>query len=266
MSVPRRPCAVVTNDDGIDSEGLRLLARAALDVGLDVIVAAPHQEASGSGSAMTAISDDGRVVVERRNLTGLDGTDVYAVQAVPAFIAFTAVRGAFGARPPMVLLSGINRGPNTGRAILHSGTVGAAMTASLYGVPAAAFSLDVRAGSAPEQWETAAAVARQVIPAVASLRPGVVLNVNVPNVPPDRLRGLRRATLAGSGAVEVGIVAAKHDYLQVTTAETREQPVDGTDSAALADGYASLTTLHAICETPDEDLPELPGDGLAGTR
>jgi 5'-nucleotidase len=257
MSAPQRPCAVVTNDDGVDSEGLRLLARVALDAGFDVVVAAPHQEASGSGSAMTAVSDDGRVVVERRKLAGLGGTDVYAVQAAPAFIAFTAVRGAFGTRSPMVLLSGINRGPNTGRAVLHSGTVGAAMTASLSGVPAAAFSLDVRGGQVPEHWETAVAVARQVIPAVTGLSPGVMLNVNVPNLPPDQLRGLRRATLAGTGAVEVSIVAADRDYLQVTTAEAGTRPGGGTDSAALAAGYASLTVLRAVCEAPGEDLSGL---------
>jgi 5'-nucleotidase len=256
----RRRCAVVTNDDGIDSEGLRLLARAALDAGLDVVVAAPHQEASGSGSAMTVVSDDGRVAVEQRKLPGLDGMAAYAVQAAPAFIAFTAVRGAFGARAPMVLLSGINRGPNTGRAVLHSGTVGAAMTASLYGVPAAAFSLDVRAGSGAEEWATAAAVARQVVPAVAGLSAGVVLNVNIPNVAPGQLRGLRRATLAGSGAVEVSVVADDQDYLQVTVAEAGEQP-GGTDSAALAAGYASLTVLRAVSEVPEEDLSAL-GNGM----
>jgi 5'-nucleotidase len=263
MSARQRLCAVVTNDDGIDSEGLRLLARAALDAGLDVVVAAPHEEASGSGSAMTAMSDGGRVVVERRKLTGLDGTDAYAVQALPAFIVFTAVRGAFGARPPMVLLSGINRGPNTGRAVLHSGTVAAAMTASLHGVPAAALSLDIRAGSAAEHWETAAAVARQVIPAVTGLTPGLVLNVNVPNVPPDQLRGLRRAALAGTGAVEVGIVAAEQDHLQITMTEAGERPGTGTDSAALAAGYASLTALRAVCEAPGEDLSALLDGGLA---
>jgi 5'-nucleotidase len=262
MSARQRQCAVVTNDDGIDSEGLRLLAGVALDAGLDVVVAAPHQEASGSGSAMTAIgasmvSDDGRVVVERRNLAGLDGTAAFAVQAMPAFIAFTAIRGAFGARPPMMLLSGINRGPNTGRAVLHSGTVAAAMTASLRGVPAAAFSLDIRAETEPEQWDTAAAVARRVIPALAGLSPGIVLNVNVPNVPLDQLRGLRRATLAPTGAVEVSLLAAEHDHLLVTVAEAGEHPGSGTDSAALAAGYASLTALRAVCEASDEDLTGL---------
>jgi 5'-nucleotidase len=271
MSARQRLCAVVTNDDGIESEGLRLLAGAALDARLDVVVAAPPREASGSGSAMTpisasSISADGRVVVERRKLAGLDGTAVYAVEALPAFIAFTAVRGAFGARPPMVLLSGINRGPNTGRAVLHSGTVAAAMTASLHGVPAAAFSLDIRGEAEPEQWETAVAVARQVIPALAGLRAGVVLNVNVPNVPLDRLRGLRQATLAAGGAVEVSIVAAEEDDLQVTVTEAAEQPASGTDLAALAAGYASLTALRPVCEATDADLAGLLDEGLTAAE
>lgn len=266
MSAPQRLCAVVTNDDGIDSEGLRLLAQAAIDAGLDVVVAAPHQEASGSGSAMTAVRDDrGRVVVERRKLAGLDGTDAYAVQALPAFVAFTAVRGAFGARSPMLVLSGINRGPNTGRAVLHSGTVAAAMTASLHGVPAAAFSLNIRDGSAEEHWETAAVIVRRVIPAVAGLARGLVLNVNVPNVPPDQLRGLRRATLADTGAVEVSVVASDQDHLQITMTEAGEQPRSGTDSAALAAGYASLTALRAVCEAPGEDLPAVLDGGLVIT-
>jgi 5'-nucleotidase len=157
----------------------------------------------------------------------------------------------------MMLLSGINRGPNTGRAVLHSGTVAAAMTASLRGVPAAAFSLDIRAETEPEQWDTAAAVARRVIPALAGLSPGIVLNVNVPNVPLDQLRGLRRATLAPTGAVEVSLLAAEQDHLLVTVAEAGEHPGSGTDSAALAAGYASLTALRAVCEASDEDLTGL---------
>src|ERR1035441_6498300 len=85
---------VVTNDDGIDSAGLRLLAAAALRTGCKVLVAAPDHQASGSSAAMTAVRDDGRIVMERRKLAGLDTVPAYAVQAAPAFIAFTAVREA----------------------------------------------------------------------------------------------------------------------------------------------------------------------------
>ena len=90
---------VVTNDDGIDSEGLRVLALTAVEAGWDVVVAAPDRQASGSGAAMTAVHADGQVVVKRHKLPGIESVPAYAVQAAPGFIAFTAVRGAFGSRP-----------------------------------------------------------------------------------------------------------------------------------------------------------------------
>src|ERR671936_361763 len=106
MSANGRVHAVITNDDGIGSKGLRLLARAAVRAGWDVVVAAPDRQASGSGAAITAGQAEGRVVVERHKLPGLEDVPAYAVQAAPGFIAFTAVRGAFGPRPDY-LLSGI---------------------------------------------------------------------------------------------------------------------------------------------------------------
>jgi 5'-nucleotidase len=263
---------VVTNDDGIDSEGLRLLAAAALRSGCKVLVAAPDHEASGSSAAMTAVRDDGRIVMERRKLADLDTVPAYAVRAAPAFIAFTAVREAFG-RQPDFLLSGINLGPNTGQAILHSGTVGAAMTAASYGVRAAAFSLDVHSGAGKPQWETAAAVATRVILALPDLPRGQVLNVNIPNVPQHLLRGIRRGRLAAFGAVQIDIIEAAEDYLQVTMSEREAGPREAglpeaglpeagppeagprTDSALLAAGYASVTPLQPISETSAPWLP-----------
>ncbi len=252
MSKDRRTC-VVTNDDGVDSEGLRLLAAAAVSAGLDVIVAAPDGEASGSSAAMTAGAADGRVNVRRVDLAGLDGTPVYAVAAVPAFIAFTAVRGAFGP-PPAVFLSGINHGPNTGSAILHSGTVGAALTAAGGGVPAAAFSLAATAGGEP-RWDTAAEVAAQVIPVLADPRPGVVLNVNVPNVHPQALRGIRCGSLAPAAAVSLNLSGQAAEYLQVTQHHNADEPPAGSDSALLAAGYATVTPVLGICEMTCAGLP-----------
>ena len=253
MSEEPGPTVLVTNDDGIDSEGLRLLAEAAARAGLAAVVAAPAMQASGSSAAMTATAPDGRIVVQRRKLAGLEGVAAYAVEAAPGFIAFIAIRGAFGLTPDLVL-SGINRGPNTGRAVLHSGTVGAAMTAATVGVRAAAFSLDVPPGGEP-QWQTGAAVAAQIIPALRDLPPGVVLNVNIPNLPPDQVRGIRRAHLAEFGAVQVTIVETAEDHLQVTMAESGRKPEAGSDSALLADGYASVTPLQPVCEAPQSWLP-----------
>ncbi|HXW44544.1 MAG TPA: 5'/3'-nucleotidase SurE [Streptosporangiaceae bacterium] len=262
MSKGRRTC-VVTNDDGVDSEGLRLLAAVAVSAGLDVIVAAPDGEASGSSAAMTAAAADGRVKVRRIDLPGLDGTPVYAVAAVPAFIAFTAVRGAFGP-PPALVLAGINRGPNTGTAILHSGTVGAALTAADADVPAAAFSLAVMAGAGRAEWETAAEVAAQVLPVLASQQPGVVLNVNVPNVPRSELRGIQCGSLAPAGAVNLNLSRATDEYLQVTVHHNADEPPEGSDSALLAAGYATVTPVLGICETTCAGLPwRTGGDGKA---
>ena len=78
-----RPHALITNDDGIRSEGLRQLALAVASADVDVIVAAPAEESSGSSAALSAVQADGRIVVERRTLDGLDGHPVFAVKALP---------------------------------------------------------------------------------------------------------------------------------------------------------------------------------------
>jgi 5'-nucleotidase len=249
-----RPPALVTNDDGIDSEGLRLLAVVAAAAGLSPVVAAPAMEASGSSAAMTGTRAEGRIAVKRRELVGLDQVPAYAVDALPAFIAFTGARGAFG-RIPELVLSGINRGPNTGRPILHSGTVGAALTGATSGIRSVALSLDVRPQAGEPHWETAVAVAAQVIPAARELPPGVLLNVNVPNVPRAELRGIRRGGLASFGAVQVAVLETAEDHLQVTMAEATDEPEAGSDFALLAGGYASVTPLQPLCGASPSRLP-----------
>ncbi|MBV8194147.1 MAG: 5'/3'-nucleotidase SurE, partial [Candidatus Dormibacteraeota bacterium] len=185
--------ALVTNDDGIDSEGLRQLALAAVGAGLDVTVAAPQREASGSSAALNATQSDGRIVVEPRELPGLDGVPCYAVAAAPAFIVLIGQRGAFGAVPQLVL-SGINRGANLGNAIIHSGTVGATLTAGTYGLRALAVSCD---SASPQHWETSAEFARRVLPGLIAAVDALVLNLNVPDREVDEVRGIVRAHLAG---------------------------------------------------------------------
>jgi 5'-nucleotidase len=246
--------AVVTNDDGIGSEGLRMLACAAVQAGWDVVVAAPDRQASGSGAAMTAVQAGGQVIVERRSLPGLEGVPAYAVQAAPGFIAFTAVRGAFGRRPDY-LLSGINLGPNTGHVVLHSGTVGAAMTAATYGVPAAAFSLDTGDDAGLVRWRPASAVASEILPALRGVPPGIVLNINIPGQPGHPIHGIRKARLAAAGAVQLSIGEAAAGYVNVTVAASGEQPAPGTDSAMLAAGYVAVTALRPVCEVPSVGLP-----------
>src|SRR5690606_13507873 len=136
---------LVTNDDGIHATGLRWLARAAVAAGFEVVVAAPDYEASGSSAALTAIYRDKRLAVTPVELGHALPVEAYGVRASPGYVVMLAVIGTFGRRPDLVL-SGINQGANTGHVVLHSGTVGAALTASNHGVPAMAVSLDVQPG------------------------------------------------------------------------------------------------------------------------
>jgi len=244
--------ALVTNDDGIDSPGLRLLAEVAVEAGLDVIVAAPHEERSGASASLTALRSDGRLVVTRTNLK--DGIEALSVEATPAFITLVASRGAFGA-PPEIVLSGINRGPNTGYAILHSGTVGAALTAATAGRPALAVSL---AAPNPEHWETAQEVARPALKwLIDQGKPATVLNVNVPDRALGDLRGTRVASLATFGAVQANIGDVGTGYVTVSFSDVVGQFEEGTDAALLKDGWATITALTAPYESGRVDLRDL---------
>jgi len=266
----RRLRCLVTNDDGIGSEGLRVLAGVALEAGFDVVVAAPAQEASGASASITAVEEDGRFVVEPRELAGLDGAcAVLAVGGLPAFITLTGMRGAFGP-PPDIVLSGVNNGPNTGYAVLHSGTVGAALTASTFGARALAVSLNLRtrtvsgAGVAPSaraapHWETAADLARRTLPVLLGAEPGTVLNVNVPNVALDEVRGFERARLARFGAVQTNVAERGEGWVKVALAEIEAEYEPGTDAALLAAGYATATPLAAVCEAGAVSLGERAG-------
>jgi 5'-nucleotidase len=271
----RRWRCLVTNDDGIGSEGLRVLAGVALEAGFEVVVAAPMQECSGASASITAVEEDGHFVVEPRTVPGLEETcTVLAVGGLPAFIALTAMRGAFGPAPDIVL-SGINNGPNTGYAVLHSGTVGAALTASTFGARGLAVSLNVRtrtvsgAGVPPSAlsslcWETAAEFARRTLPALLESEPGTVFNVNAPNIPLGEVMGFERAQLARFGAVQTNVAERGEGYVKLTLAELDAEYEPGSDAALIAAGYATITPLQAVCEGAAARLPELAGRSSGG--
>lgn len=249
MTKPLR--ALVTNDDGISSEGIRQLALAAVDAGLEVVIAAPLRDSSGSSSSLTAVESDGHIVVEQRRLAGLDGVRTYGVAAVPAFISLIAARGAFGPAPDVVL-SGINKGVNTGHAILHSGTVGATLTGSNHGCRGLAVSIEAGEDIC---WETGFEVACQALSWVLATDESVVLNVNVPNVRPDAVKGVRRAGLARFGAVQTNIAEVGEGYVRVCVADIDAEFEPGTDAALVNSGYVTVTALQSICEAPDVALP-----------
>lgn len=242
----------MTNDDGIDSPGLAALARCAVELGWPTVVAAPATESSGTSAGLTAAKDNRKVAVERRSLRGLPDVDAYAVAAHPGLIALAACNDGFGGRPDLVL-SGVNRGGNIGRAILHSGTVGAALTAAINGARSMAVSLDVALEEGPEHhWDTAMAAVRTLLPMVAALDPGAVLNVNVPDLPADRVGPTRWARLASYGRVQSKVTQLEEGVIEVGSVEVEGELEPGTDAALLAEGYVTVTPLHSIHE--DEQL------------
>ncbi len=238
---------LVTNDDGIDSPGLHALAAAAAAEGLDVIVAAPASEASGSSASITGAELDGRIHVERREIEGLE-MPCFAVRATPALITLIAAHGAFGSAPDAVL-SGVNRGANIGRAILHSGTVGAALTGGSSGARALAVSLDVGMHPATHEWEAAASLARGVLRALLACPRGTVLNLNVPNDAGAGDLPLRAATLAPFGVVQTTATEAGEGDVRLAVADLEGEHDPTSDAALLAGGHPTLTAITGVGET-----------------
>jgi len=240
------PRVLVTNDDGIDSPGLVALARCARDLGWEMVVAAPATESSGTSAGLTAAKDHRQVAVERRTLPGLPDLEAYAVAAHPGLIVLAACHDGFGDRPDIVL-SGINRGGNVGSAILHSGTVGAALTGAVNGARAVAVSLDLPLGSDFDPtWDRAARVARLLLPVVADLDPGAVLNVNVPDVPD--VKPARWARLASYGRVQNKVTQLDGGAIEVGSVEVDGELEPGTDAALLEEGYVTVTPLRSVHE------------------
>ncbi len=253
MASSRRLRALITNDDGIDSPGLSALAAGARDAGFDVVVAAPHVDASGVGGSVLAVRDGDRTRLHHRELPDLPGVPAFAVEGHPAFIVHSAGRGWLDPMPDVVL-SGINIGSNLGHAVLHSGTIGAALAAGLHGWRALAVSLGIPLVT-PQRphWESVLHVLPDVLDVLLAAPDGTVLSLNVPDLPVAELRPLREARLAQFGSVRVRVdhVAGDDgDVLHGHAAELAAQPEPDTDTALLAEGHPTLTELQSVSDRP----------------
>ncbi|QEE61864.1 5'/3'-nucleotidase SurE [Salinibacterium sp. dk2585] len=236
--------ALITNDDGIDSPGLHRLARMAIESGLDVVIAGPSEQSSGSSASILGANADGRVPYSRHELEGFD-IPVFAVDAAPALISLIAAHGAFGFVPDIVF-SGVNRGANVGHAILHSGTVGAALTAGVNGARGLAVSLDV--GMDPDAclWDAAAPHVSHLVPLLLAQQPGTVFNLNVPNV--DTKTELREGPLAAFGIVQTLTAVGGDDDVRLEVSDTPADQEEGSDAALLRAGYATVTNITGVRE------------------
>ncbi len=269
---------LMTNDDGIDAEGLAVMARAVSrwidqapsDLPRSAVIAAPHRNYSGMSSAVGDVFDAPYVDYRRRTIDGAENIAAFELECPPALCAIVGSLGAFGWRPDVVL-SGINPGANVGRSVLHSGTVGAVLTAAQLGISGLAVSV---------QWgdhvhyETAAALALEVLDELFTAPQVTTLNLNVPNVPREEVRGVRRARI--STAVVVEDAAVSHDgdlpaqgrvaltlgAASPTIGDVSDEQ-DDDDGALVEAGFAALTALRGPQENSDPSLDSLLRAALA---
>src|SRR5205807_2407505 len=169
------------------------------------------------------------VAVTPVELEGAPGVTAFAVDAPPALAVIVARLGAFGDSPDAVV-SGINPGCNTGRSVLHSGTVGAALTAANLGVSGLAVSVDI---SDPMHWDAAAELAVRAMHWLAGAPRPTVLNLNVPARPLAEIAGIRRARLAPFGTVRTAIAEQRDGRLQLELRDTGLELEPDTDTALI---------------------------------
>lgn len=232
----------MTNDDGVEAPGIHVLAGALADAGHEVLVAAPVTDMSGCGAAIGHMHVDQHIDVRPASIPGHPGVRAFGVEGPPARAVMAARLGGFG-EPPELVVSGINPGPNTGRATLHSGTVGAALTAANFGVSALAVSIDV---GTVIQWRTAAAMAVAGVDWLAGAPPKTVINLNVPNLSLDAVRGVRWASLAPFGTVRAAVVESGEGRLQMELRANEDELPPDSDTALIGAGYAAVTVVVGI--------------------
>ena len=247
---------LLTNDDGIESEGIQTLARFVAEAGHDVLVVAPDRDYSGVGAAIGNVRPEGGLQSRRVEIDGLASGEAWSLEGPPALTVIAARLGAFG-EPPELVVSGINAGLNTGRSILHSGTVGAALTAQNFGLSALAVSIDV---GDRWHWETAAAIAVEVLDQVIAAPSRSVVNLNVPARPRAEVLGTRWARLAPFGAVRSSLSRRPDDSLQFELVASDFVPEPDTDQGSVEAGWAAITTLVGLVEAWPEEDDGLPPD------
>ncbi len=230
---------LLTNDDGIHAPGLRALHDAVSDLG-EARVVAPSSERSAAGHSVTMI-----VPLRARTVHLPGGQTAFAVKGTPADCVKLAVSALLPETPELVI-SGINDGHNAGVAVLYSGTVSAAMEGAMMGIPSLAISL--RAEGAPH-WDTAARAARELVQRHLQnpLPRHMLLNVNVPNLPWEDIRGYRVTRMGLSRYVETFEERRDprgHRYYWMDGKIEVNGPQDGTDLEALDQGCIALTPLH----------------------
>lgn len=229
---------LVTNDDGITSPGLHALYLAMAELG-EVTIVAPDTEQSAVGHAITTLTP---LRIKKVALEG--GTSGHSVNGTPADAVRLAIL-AICTEPPDLVVSGINLGPNTATNVIYSGTVSAATEARILGVPSIAVSI---ATFKDPIWDTPANFAKQLAIEVLArgLPDKVLLNINVPNLPLGKVKGIRVTRQGNSGYKERYEMRSDPRsvpyYWQAGTYSMTDADKE-TDAFTVDKGYVSVTPV-----------------------
>ena len=233
---------LVTNDDGVQSDGLFALFHALSQVG-DVSVVAPERQQSATGHAITLHKP-----LRLTPTTLRDGTAAFMSNGTPSDCATLGILEAMGGDVDLVV-SGINHGPNLGWDVHYSGTVSAAIEAAMIGKPSVAVS--VATWEKDVFWEPAARFAAQIAKRLVTqpLPPHTVLNINAPNLPQSQILGVMVTTQGRRQYVDrlekrLDPIGRPYYWLGGSLAEEARGAEAGSDVRTVADGKISLTPLH----------------------
>lgn len=227
---------LVTNDDGIYADGLWALVKELKDVG-NVTVVAPDRDQSGTGTAVT--------LRQPLRLTGIKapirGVKAYSVEGTPGDSVILAIRFAIKDKIDLVV-SGINEGPNLGNDVFISGTIGAALQGYFYGIPAVAISVAAFEGL---QFDVAARMAKLLAKGFESgvFPRKLLLNVNLPNLPPEKIGGIELTSLGErsyTDSIDQGH-DGKRDYYWIVRGVPEWSVSPGTDVWAMEQNRISVT-------------------------
>ncbi len=229
---------LVSNDDGIDAPGIKVLERVAKALSKDVWVVAPESEQSAVAHSLTV-----RRPLRIRQLSRRR----YAVDGTPTDSVLLGIRHILKDKRPNLLLSGVNRGANLGEDVTYSGTVAAAMEGTLLGVPSIAFSQVIN-GDQPVRWSTAEHWAGIVIRRLVSSGwpHNVLINVNFPDLPHAHVGGIE---VARQGKRKLGdelserIDPRGQTYFWVGGQRVEDRGIPGTDLEVVCRGTVSVTPL-----------------------
>lgn len=246
---------LVTNDDGVHSPGILALAEQLAPLG-EVVVVAPDRERSAVSHSLTL-----HAPLRADELS----PGFFAVDGTPTDCVNLAIHGLLGRKPDLVV-SGINRGGNMGDDITYSGTVAAAMEATLMGVPALALSLEAERFLI-EDFAVAATVAvdlaRRVL--VSGLPAETFLNINVPRGFPLGMRLTRQGKRRFSDQIEKKSDPRGRSYYWLGAGQATFEHLEGTDFYAVNQGYVSITPLH-LDLTNYHSFAELSAWGISGSE